>query len=111
MPETPESNSPSAEEVQIRLDGVARLVRESHHLDADSRRVFAQLVEELRTALQAHTVPPAQVALLAESTAHLAESLHQHHRDKGLLEKARDRFDGAVNAAFVEELNVQFVIF
>ena len=39
--------------------------------------------------LASANVPPAEVAHLAESTAHLAESLHAQH-DRGLLAGARD---------------------
>jgi hypothetical protein len=95
MPDTPGTNPPSVQDVQARLHEVARLVRQSRSLDARSQRVLAELVDELSAALAAPNVPPAEVARLAESTAHLAESLHREH-DKGLVEKARDRLDGAV---------------
>jgi hypothetical protein len=95
MSDTPKSNVPSVADVQARLEEVARTVQKSPSLDADARRVFGELVDELRTLLATQNVPPAEVARLADSTAHLAESL-RHRHDKGLLESARDRLDGAV---------------
>jgi hypothetical protein len=94
MPDTPDS-TPSAQEVQTRLQEVAGLLRKSRTLDAEAQRTLAELVEELSTLLAAGNVPPAEVARLAESTVHLAESLHHPH-DRGLLGNARDRLDGAV---------------
>jgi len=59
------------------------------------RRVtLAQLVDELTTALAAANLPSADVAHLAESTAHLAESLHDQ-QDMGLL-TLPNRFEQAV---------------
>jgi hypothetical protein len=98
--DTPSSNPPSVTEVQERLHEVARLLRESRSLDPQSQRVLAELVDELSTTLQAGAVPPAEVAHLAESTAHLAESLHHQH-DTGVLGKARERLEGAVLQAEV----------
>jgi hypothetical protein len=94
MPDTPEP-TPSVQEVEARLHEVAKLLRKSRSLDAEAKSVLAELVDELSTALAAGNVPPAEVARLAESTVHLAESL-QHPHDKGLLGNARDRLEGAV---------------
>jgi len=93
--DNPRSDGPSLVEVQARLHEVARSLRGSGAVDALSRQTLAELVDELTTALASATVPPAEVAHLAESTAHLAESLHQQ-RDRGLLGSARDRFARAV---------------
>ena len=95
MADTPESNTPSVPDIQSRLHAVARMLRHSPAVDAESQRVLAELVDELSTALQAANVPPAEVARLADSTAHLAESLHHQH-DMGLLGRARERLEGAV---------------
>ena len=92
MPDTPSSTPPSVSEVQSRLHEVARMLRQSPDLGAESQRILAELVDELSTALQAANVPPAEVAHLAESTAHLAESLSQP-QDTGLVGKARGRLE------------------
>src|SRR4051812_44522200 len=98
MSDIPSPNPPSVPEVQNRLHEVARLLRESRQLDAESQRTLAELVDELSNALREGNVPPAEVAHLADSTAHLAESLHHRH-DTGVLGKARERLEGAVLAA------------
>jgi hypothetical protein len=74
------------------------MLRHSGSLEPESKQALAALVEELSKALEKATVPPVEVAHLAESTAHLAEALH-HERDRGLLEKARDRLERAVSNA------------
>jgi hypothetical protein len=95
MPETPEPSPPAVPEIQARLQDVARMLRKSSALDPDSQRALAELVDELSRAFHTTSVPPAEVAHLAESTAHLAESLHQRH-DRGLVERARDRLERAL---------------
>src|SRR5262245_52500872 len=98
MSDTPDSNPPSVSDVQGRLREVAQLLRQSSSLDTASQRALAELVDELSRSLQSGNVPPAEVAHLADSTAHLAESLHHQH-DTGLLGKARERLEGAVAQA------------
>jgi hypothetical protein len=95
MSDTPQSNVPSLAELQARLHDVTRLLRDSTSLDPETRGVLAELVDELTAALQASNAPPAGVAQLAASAAHLAEALH-HQQDQGLLAKARDRLGVAV---------------
>jgi hypothetical protein len=95
MPDTPHSNPPSVEEVQKRLHEVARMLHGSGSLDPDARSALAELVDELGATLQASNAPPAEVARLADSAAHLAESLH-YQRGRGILGAALDRFNAAV---------------
>lgn len=90
--------TPSVQEVQARLHEVAGLLRSSRSLDPEAQRVLAQLVEELSTHLATGNVPPNEVARLAESTLHLAESLQQP-QPQGLLSSARERFEEAVLGA------------
>ena len=97
MADTPESSTPSVPDIQSRLRTVARTLRQSRSVDAESQRVLAELVDELSAALQTASVPPAEVARLADSTAHLAESLHHHH-DTGMLGRARERLLGGPSA-------------
>jgi hypothetical protein len=101
MPETPESKPSAVPEVQARLRDVARLLRQTSSLDLESQRALAELVDELSKALHAARVPPAEVTHLAESTAHLAESLH-HQQERGLLDGARDRLERAVSSAEIK---------
>jgi Domain of unknown function (DUF4404) len=95
MPDTPRSNPSSLQEVQTRLREVAQMLRKSGSYDAATQRILVELVDELNAALKAENVPPTEVARLAESTALLAESLHQQH-SRGILGTARDRLEGAM---------------
>src|SRR5260370_19386853 len=71
------------------------MLQQSGSLDPEARQVLAELVDELGAALRASNAPPAEVAHLAESAAHLAESLH-YHRERGILATAPDRLNAAV---------------
>jgi hypothetical protein len=96
MPETPEPSKPAVPEVQARLKDVARLLRQSDSIDPESQQALAELVDELSKTL-AGPVPPDEVTHLAETTAHLAEVLHQ--REQRLPFSVRDRLERAlVNA-------------
>jgi hypothetical protein len=105
-PEPPKPSPPSVSELQDRLRGVAQTLRQSSTIDEDSRQALAELVEELNKALQAQSVPPAEVSRLAESTAHLAESLH-HPKARGLLGTARE---GLERAAFEAESHAPLLV-
>src|SRR5712692_9200699 len=98
MPETPEPTTPSVAETQPRLHDVTRLLRQPGPIDPESQQVLAELVDELTRALETGNLPAAEVTHLAETTAHLAESLH-HQQDLGLVGKARDRVERAVGNA------------
>lgn len=87
--------TPSIVDVQRRLNEVAKLLKGPSLVDVSSQRVLAELVEELSTLLQTANVPPGEVAHLAESTAHLAESLH-HQQDITVIGRAREGLEGAV---------------
>jgi|SRR5262245_7559506 len=97
-PAYPGSGVPAASavpSVDARLHDVVRLLRGSDSLDAESRRTLAELVDELSKALRSAPVPPAEVARLAETTTHLAESLHRRH-DRERVGTVRERFQEAV---------------
>ena len=87
--------APSLSEIQSRLHQVAGLLHGSSTIDEESRRVLAELVDELSSLLQQTTVPAGEVTRLADSTTHLADALH-HQQDVGILEKARERLEGTV---------------
>lgn len=100
MSDKPESGPPSVPEVRARLHDVAKMLRESQTLDPQVQSSLAELLDELSTALEAPSAPPAEVARLADTTTHLAASLQQPH-DRGLLERARNSFEGAIIEAEV----------
>ena len=92
MPDTPEPGTPSVPEVRTRLRDAARMLRESASLGPDVRSALAEFMDELGRALEAPEAPPAELARLAEGTAHLAESLHHGH-DRRLVATARERLE------------------
>jgi hypothetical protein len=75
------------------------MLRQSKSIDQQSRQALAELVDELSKSLHGQNVPPAEVSRLAESTAHLVESLH-HQERRGFLGTARE---GLERAAFEAE--------
>jgi hypothetical protein len=85
--------------VRSRLRDAARLVRDSRSLDPQVRAAATELLGELTRAVEAPGATPAEVAQLAESAAHLAETLHHAGDDRGLLERARDRLGEVVARA------------
>jgi hypothetical protein len=95
MSEIPPSDTPAVPEIQVRLQEVARLLRQTGSIDAESKRVLAELVDELSKALTTATVPPAEVTQLAESTVHLAEALH-HQQQREVPISVRERLQRAV---------------
>src|SRR5438477_8824499 len=105
MAETPRSQSASVSELQTRLRAVANSLRKGGSLDVTSQRALSELVQELSKALAVAELPADELAHLADSTTHLAEALQQE-QDKGLLGKARDRFEGALINAETQAPNV-----
>lgn len=92
----PEPNSqPSVAE---RLHEIAHLLREGDHLSPQAQQELARLTDELGQALRSTAVPSAEATHLADSAAHLIESLH-HNEPSGTLAVARDRLEQAVLSA------------
>jgi Domain of unknown function (DUF4404) len=81
--------------IQTRLHNVADLLRGSATVSREVQIALAELLDELSTAINAPNGPPAAVAHLAESAAHLAETLHHQH-DSGLVATARKRLGEAI---------------
>jgi hypothetical protein len=52
MPENPASNTPAAPEIQARLRDIAELLRHSRAIDPSAQSALAELLDELRRALQ-----------------------------------------------------------
>jgi hypothetical protein len=98
MTEQPPSEMPASAGVQATLHTIAEILRDPRPLTHEMRTVLADLVDELGRVLTAATVPPAEVAHLAESTAQLARAVHRREAP-GLLAAARDRVEGALLAA------------
>lgn len=92
MADSHDTNVPSVPEVRARLHETATLLQNASGLDAGLRQTLTELLQELGTALAQPAAPPAEVARLAESVAHLADALHARH-DQGLVAGARDRLE------------------
>ena len=95
MADQPEPMVESTQSVQTRLHSVADLLRGSPTVSREVRIALADLLDELCAATKAPDAPPAAIAHLAESAAHLAEALH-HQRDSGLVATARERLEAAI---------------
>lgn len=89
---------PTPPEVPASLHAIAGLLRQGHHLGPEAQQALAELVDEMGTALEPGKEPTAEMAHLAESTAHLVQVLHQG-RDRGVLAAARNRLEQAALAA------------
>src|ERR1700678_768285 len=88
MSDDPETRPPAIPELQARLTEVAQLLHRPGSLDPVSKQALAELVAELSQALANSSAPAPEVAHMAQSTAHLAESLHPQP-NTGLLGSAR----------------------
>jgi hypothetical protein len=95
MPEQPQPNPLSRADVVASLREVSGLLREAHHLGPEAQETLAGLVEELGHALASGTISAEELAHVRDSTAQLAEALHQRH-DESVLAAARDRLGEAV---------------
>jgi hypothetical protein len=91
---------PTASAVQTHLRTIAQILHEVRHLGPEAQQLLTDLVEELGNALDSAKVPSAELAHLAESTAHLVQAAHRHE-DKGLA-AARDRLEKALVGAEME---------
>jgi hypothetical protein len=98
MPEQSPSEVPAIAGVQASLHTIAEILRDPRPLTHEIRTVLADLVDELGRIVTMATVPPAEVALLAESTAQLARAVHRQEAP-GMLAAARDRVEAALLGA------------
>jgi hypothetical protein len=67
----------SPEAARQRLEQLAGLLRQAPHLDAETQRHLADLLEELGKALGDHPSGAKETAQLAESAAQVARALHE----------------------------------
>jgi hypothetical protein len=98
MSEQSPSQVPLSSGVQTSLHTIAEILRDPHPLTHEIRTLLADLVDELGRVLSTATMPPMEVAHLAESTAQLAKAVHSRE-SPGLLAAARDRVEAALLAA------------
>jgi Domain of unknown function (DUF4404) len=94
MPEPSNSGSPAAAQVRAYLHTIAELLREVPHLGPEAQGLLAELVAELSDAMDAETVPAADLAHLADTAAQLVRAAHrgEHH---GILGKAQEKLEAA----------------
>src|SRR5438105_2600606 len=90
---------PVGAEVRTHLHTIAQLLREVPHLGPDAQRLLAELVAELSDALDAETVPAAELAHIADTAAQLVRAA-QRGEEHGFLSRTRDKLENA--AATVE---------
>jgi len=98
MLEQSPSEVPATAGLQATLHTIAEILRDPRPLSQEIRAVLADLVDELGRVLTTATVPSAEVAHLAESTALLARAVHRQEAP-GLLAAARSRVEAAIFAA------------
>jgi hypothetical protein len=98
MTEPSPSASPPPGGVQASLHIIASVLRDPQPLSLEIREVLAELIDELGRCLATAAVPPAEVAHLVETTAHLAAAVHRQ-ADPGMLNAARARLERAIVAA------------
>jgi hypothetical protein len=91
MPDGLVPSTPAESAVRARLHDAARTARESRSLAPDVRTALAELLDELSRTVDAPGRTPAEVAHLAETTAHLTDALHHAGHDRGVIAAARDR--------------------
>jgi hypothetical protein len=97
MSDSIEPNASSVAQLRAHLHTIASLLREVPHLGPDAQRLLAELVAELSDALDAETVPAADLAHLADTAAQLVRAAHRGE-EQGLLGAAREKLEGAAAA-------------
>jgi hypothetical protein len=97
MSEPTPPGTPSTAQVRQHLHTVATLLRDAPSLSAEAQQLLAELVEELSGALEAGTVPPAELAHLADQAAQLIRAANAGE-ELGPLGKIRDRLETAATS-------------
>lgn len=96
-----DSTPSNADDVRDRLHAIAQSLRQSGPMPAESRKLLADLVEELGHAVPGESGSAETWRHLGEHAAQLAEAIREDH-EPGLLESARDRLSQTVVAAETE---------
>jgi hypothetical protein len=86
-----------AAQLRAHLHTIATLLREVPHLGPEAQRLLAELVAELSDAMDAETVPTADLAHLADTAAQLVRAAHEGE-EQGLIGKAQEKLEGAAAA-------------
>jgi hypothetical protein len=97
MSDSTDPNASSTAQLRAHLHTIARLLREVPHLGPEAQRLLAELVAELSDALDAETVPAANLAHLADTAAQLVQATHRGEAP-GFLGKAQEKLEGAAAA-------------
>jgi hypothetical protein len=95
MPKKSPSESPAQLGVETNLHDLAQLLRKAEHIEPETQRTLASIVEELATALHSTALPTQELVPLARSTADLVHALHQPH-DATIVSAARDRLSRSI---------------
>jgi hypothetical protein len=101
MAEQGPSPSPSLQQVQASLHDIARVLRESHHLDPKTQQALGDLVDELGKTLQSGTLPAEETAHLASTASSLAKGLHERQHTT-VLTAAKQKLEQAALRAEAE---------
>src|SRR5947209_4197956 len=90
--------NPGVSELQARLKDIVRRLRQPGSLDPESLDTLAGLVDEMTAALGIANLPAAELTHLAQTTAHLEQTL-QYHQHQGVVGKARAGLERVVSSA------------
>jgi hypothetical protein len=92
---------PDVAKVQADLQDVIQRMRTARHLDPSLQQRLADLLEELRKAIQATPEPSAELLHVAQSAAQLAQHLHRQEKH-GMLASAKAQLQRTIAHAEVE---------
>ena len=97
MSEPSKENPTAATNVHEHLHTIARLLRDARHLSPEAQDLLAELVDELGRALEANTVPPAELGRLTDQVAALLRAA-KPGAEEGLMGQIQDRVDQAATS-------------
>lgn len=93
MAEEQPSEIPDRQALRSHLQELARLLRDTPHLEPEAQQELADLVAELSQAL-AGSLSSAEADHLGQTAIHMVRALHEQ-RDSDYLSAARDRLRNA----------------
>jgi hypothetical protein len=93
--------SQQASQTQAKLRQLAVSLREAEHLDPETQKALANLLDELGTELESAGLASPRTAHLAEAASEVARSLHEQHPTDQFV-TARDRLKEAAVQTEVE---------
>jgi hypothetical protein len=95
------SEHESSADIREQLQLIAESLRHADHLSQDARRRLADLVDELKAAIDADPGATASAVGFHEHVARLALAIQQNH-EPGLLETARRKVEETIVSAETE---------